>query len=51
MKPLTEHFIENLIITLILSALTLAGAYFLREKVNQVMNDLRDAPRKIQVRL
>ncbi len=51
MKPLTEHFIENLIIALILSALALTGAFFLREKVNHVMNVPREAPRKIQVRL
>lgn len=37
MTTLTENFIENLIIGVILTAIALAGAFFLREKLREVM--------------
>lgn len=51
MKSLTENFIENLMIGLILFALALSGAFFLREKVREVSITPAERVEKVKVSL
>lgn len=51
MKSLTENFIENLLIGLVLFALALSGAFFLREKVQEVMTTPAERVEKVKVTL
>lgn len=51
MRSLTENFIENLLIGLVLLALALSGAYFLREKVQEVSITPAERVEKVKVSL
>lgn len=51
MKSLTENFIENLMIGLILFALALTGVFFLREKVPEEVTTPAERVEKVKVSL